>query len=262
MKIPRKEFLTDSLDPKFMEQLLVQAETVMRTWQTTWSPFTSAPLIEEALLKMKKISELECKAEGGHPCAERKRLECKRNHPQKNFSNEAIPIHGLIIQGNFLFDTPSPQDINQALQSLGIHSENLGDIWIKGNRGAEAICTPEASETLNGQIGQVRGIPITCKSVSIDQLQPPSPRIPKKVTSVEASKRLDAVASAGFGMSRSKIVSEIKNGRLRLNWQAVKQPCKELSVGDRLRLEDRGNLEVLSLEQTKRQRWRVEMLRS
>ena len=35
-----------------------------------------------------------------------------------------------------------------------------------------------------------------------------------------------------------------------------------MKVGDRLQLQDRGSLEVLSLDRTKRERWRIGMLRS
>ena len=80
-------------------------------------------------------------------------------------------------------------------------------------------------------------------------------------STVEASTRLDAIASAGFGLSRAKIITQIKEGRLRLNWLPVKQACKELAVGDRLQLEQRGSIEIISLEMTKRQRWKVQLLR-
>ena len=90
----------------------------------------------------------------------------------------------------------------------------------------------------------------------------PAQRNPKRLSTVEASCRIDAIASAGFGLSRSKVVHQIKAGRLRLNWQPVRQGGRELSVGDRLQLQDRGSLEVLSCERTKRQRWRVVLMRS
>ena len=78
---------------------------------------------------------------------------------------------------------------------------------------------------------------------------------------MEASRRLDAIASAGFGLSRSKVTRQIREGRLRLNWHPVRQASRDLNVGDRLQLQDRGSVEVLNLELTKRDRWRVEMLR-
>ena len=98
--------------------------------------------------------------------------------------------------------------------------------------------------------------------MAIDQLQLPAQRVARVFTSVEASCRLDAIASAGFGISRAKVVAQIKAGRLRMNWGSIRQASRELTVGDSLQLLDRGTVEVLSLARTKRDRWRVEMRRS
>ena len=78
---------------------------------------------------------------------------------------------------------------------------------------------------------------------------------------MEASKRIDAIASAGFGLSRAKITNQIKEGRLRLNWKTMTQSSRSVGVGDRIQLEGKGSIEVLNIELTKRERWRVELLR-
>jgi RNA-binding protein YlmH len=49
---------------------------------------------------------------------------------------------------------------------------------------------------------------------------------------------------------------------VRINWQAVHSPSKELAAGDRVRLEGRGELEILEIQPTKRDRWRLVMRRS
>lgn len=41
----------------------------------------------------------------------------------------------------------------------------------------------------------------------------------RQVSSVEASLRLDSVASAGMGMSRSKMSEAIKSGSVLVNWK-------------------------------------------
>jgi predicted rRNA methylase YqxC with S4 and FtsJ domains len=50
------------------------------------------------------------------------------------------------------------------------------------------------------------------------------------MTAVEASLRLDAVASGGFGISRSKMVSLIEGGNAMVNWIAVKNPAHNIEV--------------------------------
>jgi len=60
----------------------------------------------------------------------------------------------------------------------------------------------------------------------------------KLINTVEASTRLDAIASAGFRISRAKINERIENGMLRLNGSRVNKPTINLKIGDKLDLEN------------------------
>ena len=258
MTLPREQLLEGSQDPRGLEPLLDLAEEVLRTWQPTWSAFVDAPLREEAMERLSSLSELAWHHDGGHPGAERCRLLChRRDQPVEVIA----PIQGLLIEGNFLFDPISPDDLRTALHSMGAEPEDLGDLWVRGDRGGQGLISPTAAEHLRGRRGRLREVEIHCDVVEIEQLQRPAQRNPKRLTTVEASCRIDAIASAGFGLSRSKVVSQIKAGRLRLNWEPVRQGSRELKVGDRLQLQDRGSLELLSCTLTKRDRWRIELMR-
>ena len=241
-----------------MHRLIDQAETVLRTWQPSWSPFLSGPELEDSR-RLESLTELRLVRDGGRPGTERCRLQLSRS--DQELQPELTPISGLRLEGNFLFDRAEPEDMRQALIDLGVTADGIGDLWLRGDRGAQAVCTPDAAGRLNGQTGRVRDVTLTVEAVSIDSLQWPAQRLPKRFISVEASRRLDAIASAGFGLSRSKVTRQIREGRLRLNWHPVRQASRDLNVGDRLQLQDRGSVEVLNLELTKRDRWRVEMLR-
>ncbi len=241
-----------------MHRLIDQAETVLRTWQPSWSPFLSGPELEDSR-RLESLTELRLVRDGGRPGTERCRLQLSRS--DQELQPELTPISGLRLEGNFLFDRAEPEDMRQALIDLGVTADGIGDLWLRGDRGAQAVCTPDAADHLNGQTGRVREVTLTLEAVSIDSLQWPAQRLPKRFISVEASRRLDAIASAGFGLSRSKVTRQIREGRLRLNWHPVRQASRDLNIGDRLQLQDRGSVEVLNLELTKRDRWRVEMLR-
>ena len=257
--LPREDLLKGAQNPNGLTVLINLAEQVLRTWQPAWSPFLSAPLQEETLARLGSLSELTWMRDGGYPGAERQRLLC---HRRDDSPDSAAPIQGLLIEGNFLFDPLSPDDLREALQAMGIDADSLGDLWVRGDRGGQGICTPSAAETLHGRLGAVRDVEIRCESRPLEQLQHPVQRSTRTLQTVEASCRLDAIASAGFGLSRAKIVTHVKAGRLRLNWGSVRQASRELVVGDRLQLQDRGSVEVLSLTRTKRERWRVELRRS
>ena len=258
MRLPRDELLTKARHPEGLAALLDLAEVVLRTWQPTWSAFVDAPLQEEALERLSSLSELAWQRDGGHPGAERCRMLCHRRDQPVELPP---PIQGLLIEGNFLFDPISPDDLRSALHSMGAEPHDLGDLWVRGDRGGQGLISPSAAEHLQGRRGRLRDVEIHCEVMEIGQLQLPAKRNPKRLTTVEASCRIDAIASAGFGLSRSKVVSQIKAGRLRLNWEPIRLGSRELKVGDRLQLQDRGSLELLSCTLTKRDRWRIELMR-
>jgi len=258
VSLPHEALLEGLAEPEAMRRLIQQAEEVLRTWQPSWSSFLSGPELENSR-RLEALTELRLVRDGGRNDSERCRVQISRS--DQDLQPEPAPISGLRLEGNFLFDRAEPHDMRQALIDLGVTPDGLGDLWLRGDRGAQAVCTPEAAEHLHGLTGQVRDVTLSVEAVSIECLQWPAQRLPKRFTSVEASCRLDAIASAGFGLSRSKVIRQIREGRLRLNWNPVRQASRELKVGDRLQLQERGSVEVLNLELTKRDRWRVEMLR-
>jgi photosystem II S4 domain protein len=261
MTLLQEELLTGADDPAGLRQLIQLADQVVRTWQPTWSPFLEARLQEEALARLNNLSEIGWHRDGGYPGAERCRFLCHRRDQMED-AHASAPVQGLLIEGNFLFDPLSPDDIRNALQDLGAAPDQIGDLWVRGDRGGQGLCTPESAAKLHEQRGRVRDVEIRCEALPIEALHLPAQRTPRILQTVEASCRIDAIASAGFGLSRAKIVSHIKAGRLRMNWHDVRQASRDVGVGDRLQLQDRGTLEVLSLTRTKRERWRVELRRS
>ena len=261
MTLLKEELLTGADDPAGLRQLIQLADQVVRTWQPAWSPFLDARLQEEALARLSNLSEIGWHRDGGYPGAERCRFLCHRRD-QIEVADACAPVQGLLIEGNFLFDPLSPEDIRNALQELGAAPDQIGDLWVRGDRGGQGLCTPESAARLHEQRGRVRDVEIRCEALPIEALHLPAQRTPRILQTVEASCRIDAIASAGFGLSRAKIVGHIKAGRLRMNWHDVRLASRDVGVGDRLQLQDRGALEVLSLTRTKRERWRVELRRS
>tara|TARA_Y100001968_G_scaffold332946_1_gene393207 strand:- start:1571 stop:2353 length:783 start_codon:yes stop_codon:yes gene_type:complete len=257
----KEVLIEESNNKKIIERILHQAEISIQTWQTLWSPFLSAPVREEAMNKLILLHDLTCYSDGGYPNAERQRICFTRNREQNIAEKIQPPIKGINIEGNFLFDRATSIDFRNTLKEMGASSHELGDIWIIKDRGAQLLCTEPLSKELNGRTGMVREVQINCNSLEINELRLPFQRIPKTIRTVEASTRLDAIASAGFGISRSKALSHIKEGRLRLNWNPMKQGSKLLAQGDRIQLEGKGSIEILSIEETKRERWKIELLR-
>ena len=261
MNIPIKHIIKDSKNKKDLEEILLHAEESFNSWKTTWTKFISPALKEELFEKLKPISDLKYYSNGGFKGAERQRICFSRKERYLLPEEISPPMNAIYIQGNFLFDRAEKSDFIKTLKSLGERDEEIGDIWLVRDRGAQAICTPETSIRLNKKISLVREVEVKFQALEIHELNLPSIRTPKTIKSVEASTRLDAIASAGFGMSRSKITSLIKEGKVTLNWQKITQANRSISKGDRIQLEQKGSIQIQNIEITKRGRWKVELLR-
>jgi RNA-binding protein YlmH len=83
----------------------------------------------------------------------------------------------------------------------------------------------------------------------------------EKLRTVEASMRLDAIASAGFRMSRSKMVTKVKNGDVRVNWLPCTKASVDVKEGDLIACAGKGRVEVGEVSQTKKGRFAVELKR-
>jgi RNA-binding protein YlmH len=78
---------------------------------------------------------------------------------------------------------------------------------------------------------------------------------------VEASLRLDAIASAGFGMSRNKMAELITGGDVRVNWKEITQSSYQVKSGDLIAIRGKGRLEVGDVAITKKERYCVQLTR-
>ena len=241
--------------------MLEAAERCLRTWEPVWTGFLEAALREEAEARLEALSDLHLDHAGGHGGAERCRLLLQRSEAALPLEQVAGDFTGLEIAGNFLFDPAESADFRAALLAAGALSEELGDLWVRGDRGAQAITAQALAARLDGQAGLVRTVEVRFEARPLADLQLPPRRVARSLTTVEASTRLDAVASAGFGISRSRLAALIRQGAVRIDWRVVTSPSRELRSGERVQLEGRGELQIEAVEITKRDRYRIRLMR-
>ncbi|CAM9844609.1 unnamed protein product [Choristocarpus tenellus] len=82
------------------------------------------------------------------------------------------------------------------------------------------------------------------------------------MSAVEASLRLDAIASAGMGMSRSKMLAMVKSGLVLINWKQANSGSSEVKAGDVITVRGKGRIEVVSVQVTKKGRYKVDLTRT
>ena len=261
--IDLKEILINSNYKKETEELINIANLAYKHWETYWTGFNSTYVCEEILKDFENLNDFKFFIYGGFSSSQRSRIACFRgdNIPEEDALKSNFPAQGIKINGNFLFDNATQDDFRSLLIKNGVNQLKVGDIWTIGDRGAQGIIDNLDIEHLDQKIFYLRDVKVKINVVGIDELQIPSGRSKKLVNTVEASTRLDAIASAGFRLSRTKIIERIENGMLRLNGSKVKKPTINLKIGDKLELENKGFIEILNLEITKRERWKVKLLR-
>jgi photosystem II S4 domain protein len=264
--LPKEDMLKRVENKEALSRIIDRAEQAIKTWEPVATDFLSPPELLEAQAMFAQLADVHTLASGGYPQAERQRLAIARseipfNEPSDESSDESsVPLAALSIAGNFLFDTASHRDFLGSLLGTGLVRDKVGDIIVLGERGAQAIVVPELADFLTTSLVQVRSVPVKTQIIALSELRV---RVPKKkeITTVEASMRLDAIASAGFAMSRSKMADMITQGDVRVNWKAITQSSRNVETGDLIAIRGKGRLEIGEVVITKKQRYRVQLTR-
>lgn len=285
--LPRQALLAGQPRAAELEPVLQAAERALRTWQPIRTGFLDPGLREACETLLEPLSELVVCSDGGYANAERRQLVLSPGaalevqeggaafgsgaaaggdatdlaHRSPTAGVVAPALQGLEISGNFLFDPASAAEFQALLLEMGADEAELGDLWLLGDRGAQVVVAAELAGRLDGREALLRSVPVRWERRPLSELRFPRTTAPRDLTTVEASLRLDALASAGFGLSRSKMAALIRAGAVRVNWQPASSPSRLLRQGDRVRLEGRGELAILTVTPTQRGRLRVAMRR-
>lgn len=256
--LPREEILKTVENREEIARIIDKAEQAIKTWEVVITDFFSPLIVAEVQEIFANLTEIKIIIWGGYTQAERQKIAIFRE--EIVCDNSQIPLALLDIAGNFLFDTATHRDFLGAILGTGIVRDKVGDIHVLGERGAQVIVSPEIGDFLEMSLTQVRSVPVKTKQIDFGELKVRPPKT-KELTTVEASLRLDAIASFGFGISRSKMVEAISSGDVKVNWKEITQPSQTLKTGDLISFRGKGRLEIGEITVTKKERYRINLVR-
>jgi photosystem II S4 domain protein len=256
--LPREELLKGTENREDIARIIDKAEQAIKTWEVVATDFISPPVAIEVQRIFKNLTEVVLLAWGGYPQAERQRIGIARS--DLPIERSQIEVVALDISGNFLFDSATHRDFLGSILGTGIVREKVGDILVLGERGAQVLVVPEIADFLETSLVQVRSVPVKVQPIELEELKVRPPQ-KQEITTVEASMRLDAIASAGFGMSRSKMADAISGGDVRVNWKEISQSSYAVKSGDLISVSGKGRIEIGEVAVTKKQRYRVQLTR-
>ena len=122
------------------------------------------------------------------------------------------------------------RDLLGSLMGLGIVREKVGDILV-GPDSADLLVLDTVTDFLLSSWTSAGRAKLTVAEIDPSHLHMPEIKC-EEVRDTVSSLRLDAVASTGFRMARSKAADLIASGRVQVNWRECTKPDKLLVEGD------------------------------
>lgn len=142
----------------------------------------------------------------------------------------------------------SHRDVLGAFMGSGCKREALGDI-VFVPEGAQFVVEKTLVNYLQGNLTQIGSAPVTLTEISKEELLQKEEKV-KVINATVADLRLDAVAAAGYGVSRSRMADAIKSLNVKVNWKEAKKAAQSVNVGDVISFRGRGRVEIEEIKGT------------
>ncbi len=223
-------------------RLVDLAEQVMRSQKVKLAGFLDQFGQEIAETVAASYDGLRVEFNGGYQGAERQRAALIHTD---FMGTPAFDICVVRAEWNDSYYRLSHRDILGAVLGLGIERDRIGDILIAAGN-ARILTDGAMAEFLLANCTKIGPAAVTMHEDQIENIVPKEERC-KEIRATVASLRVDSIAAAGFGFSRSRAASDIAADKLKLNWQSVKGASQLVKEGDILSMRGRGRLEVTEI---------------
>lgn len=140
------------------------------------------------------------------------------------------------------------RDILGAFMGMGCKRELLGDI-VFVPEGAQFVADKSFANFIMSNLTQIGAAPVSLEEIDRSELQQREEKV-KVISATVADLRLDAVAAAGYGVSRSRMADEIKGQNVKINWKDAKKAAQAVNEGDIISFRGRGRVEVAEIRGT------------
>lgn len=234
-------------------RLLDLGESAIRYRRYKVSDFLDPYLYSIAETIAAHYDRLQLLAFGGYHGAER----VKAAFVDPDFPGKVdFTISALRISWDSRYYHLSHRDVLGALLGIGLKREIIGDL-IMIQSGCQVILDATMVAFVLQNLTTVGSAPVSVTEFSPEEIAAREEKI-KEIKTTVASMRLDVIAAAGFGTSRTKMADEIMADKVKINWQSIKNSAQTLKPGDVISMRGRGRVEVCDvLGQTKKGRLSV-----
>lgn len=222
-------------------------ELALRDGKPQATPFLDPSQRELVQGLLGSLGGVQWRSYGGYSKAERQRVVIYPDYYLTELIE--VPVRAVEARGTFQAP-PSHRDVLGSVLGLGIERDQVGDI-LPGAEGAQLLVANELSEFVVANLDRIGRTSVRCEEIDFERLNVEPERI-KEIRTTVASMRLDALAAAGYGTSRTKMAREIRMERVKVNWKTITSPATELKEGDVLSIRGRGRVVVQTVSGTTR----------
>ena len=124
----------------------------------------------------------------------------------------------------------SHRDFLGAILGLGLDREKVGDLLV-GDGECHILALEDVAGFLVMNLDQAGRTRLKTSPMALAELNPPEVKV-KPIRDTVSSLRLDAVAAAGFSLSRGKAADLIASGKFQLNHRECLKPDRPVGSGD------------------------------
>lgn len=220
-------------------KLVDLAESVARNRKFKVSGFLDPYGCEIAETIAANYPGLQVVFEGGYQGAERQRAAFVH---EDFFGKPSFDIAALRANWNPQYYHISHRDVLGALLGTGIDRGIVGDILLKSDH-AKLIVDAKMLEYVRQNFRAIASATIDLEESTLGDIEPREERC-KEIRATVASLRVDSVAAAGFGSSRSKMADDIAADKVKVNWQSIRSASHTVKEGDLISMRGRGRVEV------------------
>lgn len=231
----------DYEDRILVNNLINLAETCIKgyTYKATSFLDPRQQAIAESVLD--RFDEAAYYFDGGIENAERS--ICVIHNEELDMEEVASPVEILEIKwaaNSFSAKGISHRDVLGSLMGNGIKREMIGDIILEDEK-AFVACTREIAQYILSYVSKIGRYAV---HIGIAETACKNEEKCKTIDTTVASLRLDSILGSGFGVSRAKAADAVKAGKVKLNWEEVLSPSKEVKLGDVISLRGRGRISL------------------
>ncbi|MFY9483190.1 MAG: YlmH/Sll1252 family protein [Tissierellaceae bacterium] len=140
----------------------------------------------------------------------------------------------------------SHKDYLGALLGLGITREKVGDILVHNDYGF-LIVKDEIGDFVLYNLEKIANKNVTTEGVTFDDIVVPALEY-KEIQRSLTSLRVDLVISSVYNISRKESMAIIKRGSVKVNWEPIDKPSREIEVNDIVSVRGYGRFILHSID--------------